>query len=345
MNPLVSILMPCHNAARYVGEAIRSILAQTWRPIELIVVNDRSTDGSADVLDSMRNDTVQVVNGSFGSAAAARNHAFTISRGAYVKFMDADDVLSARAIELQLARLAGSRSALASGEWGRFYGEDASSFRLNPESVWRDMRPAEWLIEAWTNARPMMQPGIFLLPRAIVERSGGWDESLSVLDDLDFFTRCFVQATEVRFAQGACLMYRSGIEGSLSGRKDRGGVVSAFTALMNGTSRLLGCHDDVLARQACANLMQDFIYSHYPDHKDLLALAERRVREWGGSTLSPTGSPAFDLVRSLVGWKVAQRVRNAYRDAGRRIKGERVASSILDMAGGSSTGVARSPSL
>ncbi|QJE94285.1 glycosyltransferase family 2 protein [Luteolibacter luteus] len=305
----VSICIPCHNAAAYVAAALDSVLAQTWPSIEIIVVNDGSTDDSAAILDRYLPKGVRVIHERMGSAAKARNRAAAEATGDFIKFFDADDLLSPAHIELQMKRLAGRCDAIAVSEWGRFYDDDPSTFRPNPQSVWRDMEGTEWLVEALHDARPMMQPGMFLIPRAILEASGGWDEELSLIDDFEFFSRTLSHAKESLFTPGAVLYYRSGISGSLSGRKSRKAVESAYHSLLRGTGHLLSRRSDKAARLSCANVLQDFIYTYYPEHADLRATLQDRIAELGGSNLSPDGPPRFQQLRKLVGWRLARRVQ------------------------------------
>ncbi|WP_035614032.1 glycosyltransferase family A protein [Haloferula sp. BvORR071] len=306
----VSICMPCHNAAAYVAAALDSVLAQTWSSIEIIVVNDGSTDDSGAILDGYVPKGVRVIHERLGSASKARNRAAAAATGDYIKFFDADDLLSPRHIELQMERLAGRRDAIAISEWGRFYHDDPATFREDRQSVRRDMDAGDWLVEALRDARPMMQPGMFLIPRAVYEASGGWDEELSLIDDFEFFCRVLCRAEEILFTPGATLLYRSGLDGSLSGRKSRKAVESAYHSLLRGTGHLIARRSDQAARVACANMLQDFIYTYYPEHADLRAAIAKRVAELGGSDLSPDGPPRFLKLRRLIGWKAARRVQN-----------------------------------
>jgi glycosyltransferase involved in cell wall biosynthesis len=309
MIPLVSILVPCHNAEKFVAASIRSALEQTWQCKEIIVVDDDSTDSSWKILEHLTQPGIKTFRHQKGNASATRNRAFQESTGEFIKFFDADDLLEPKTIELQMARLAGSTTAVASAEWGRFYGDDISTFRLNPQSVWRDMNPLDWLVESWMDAHSMMQPGLFLMPRSVIEQSGLWDERLSLIDDCEFFARVLCHASEVRFTPGARLYYRSGIDGSLSGRKSRRAVESAFHSLLDGTAHLLARRQDRKAKLACANLLQDFIYTYYPGHTDLRRRMEERIKELGGSNLPPSGPPRFEQLRKLTGWKLARRVQ------------------------------------
>jgi glycosyltransferase involved in cell wall biosynthesis len=318
--PLVSILIPCYNAAPFVGAALDSALAQTWKNIEVIAVDDGSTDSSLSVLDGYKAAGVQVIGTEppLRSASKSRNLAFETCCGDYVKFLDADDVIHPAMIERQLSVLDGSDEDVASSEWGRFYDDDITAFRSNPESVWRDMDAREWLVEAWRDARPMMQVGMFLLSRRLLERAGGWDEELTLIDDFEFFARVLSHADRVRFTPDCPLYYRSGIQGSLSGRKSRAAVESAFHSLVRGTQHLLRVRDDANARLSCANVFQDFIYTYYPDHADLRAQVQARIKQLGGSDLPPDGPPRFHTLRRFTGWRMARRVQRYFAEPHRQ---------------------------
>ncbi len=309
--PLVSICIPCHDAAPYIGAAIHSILSQSWRRLEIIIVDDKSNDDSADIAKGFKDPRIRIIEASCGSAAKSRNMAFSASLGEWIKFFDADDLLHPHAIENQLLRLQGRVDAIASSGWGRFYNNDIDTFGLSFQSVWRDLPSLDWLVEAWREAEPMMQPGMFLMHRSLLELAGGWDESLSLTDDFEFFARLISHSADVLFTDDATLYYRSGLVGSLSSQTSRTAAVSAFNSLIRGTGHLLRCRSDAAARLSCANIMQQFIYTFYPAHPDLRATIGARISQLGGSDLSPSGGPWFHRIRRLVGWKAARRLQRA----------------------------------
>lgn len=102
--PLVSILINNYNYADYLTEAIDSALQQTYAPIEVIVVDDGSTDGSAQVLDAYA-DRVQVIRKANGGQASAFNAGFAASRGEIICFLDADDWFTPHKVERIVAIL------------------------------------------------------------------------------------------------------------------------------------------------------------------------------------------------------------------------------------------------
>jgi len=309
--PLVSVCMPCQNAEKYVGEAVESVLNQTYKNIELIVVNDCSTDRSGEVLERCKGRGVKVITERCGSASKARNRAFREARGGYIKFFDADDLLSPEMIERQVARLSDGQDAVAMSEWGRFYNDDIKTFQPNPQSVWRDMKGVDWLVEAVRDGQPMMQAGMFLIPKSLAERAGPWNEELTLIDDFEYFCRLFCKAEEVLFVPSTTLFYRSGIRDSLSAQQNRKARESQCESILLGTAHILRRRSDWDAKLACANVCQHLIHSLYPKHPDLRKQLQIRVIECGGAKIEPTGGRYFHLLKPWLGWKIARRLQRA----------------------------------
>ena len=87
--PLVSVLIPCYNAGRWVAQALDSVLAQTWPALEIIVVNDGSTDNSREVLRAYEPRNVKVIDQDNRGQTAALNRALAAASGAFVQYLDA----------------------------------------------------------------------------------------------------------------------------------------------------------------------------------------------------------------------------------------------------------------
>ena len=122
MEPLVSILIPAFNAEAWIAATIKSALAQTWPRKEIIVVDDGSKDETLRVVRGFEGGLVKVATQPNQGAAAARNKALSLSRGEYVQWLDADDLLNRDKISKQLGLLksCGSKKTLASCGWGYF---------------------------------------------------------------------------------------------------------------------------------------------------------------------------------------------------------------------------------
>src|SRR5215211_2892046 len=101
---LTSIVIPCYNAARYLAETLESAFTQTYTPTEIIVVDDGSTDGSVELIQTYGN-RVRAEYGPNRGASAARNQGTALARGEFIQYLDADDLLTHDAIEKRVAGL------------------------------------------------------------------------------------------------------------------------------------------------------------------------------------------------------------------------------------------------
>jgi len=102
-NPLVSVIIPVYNGEKYLVEAIESVLAQSYRPFELIVVDDGSTDGSAAIVHRYK-DINYIYHPNMG-VSIARNTGLAAARGAFIAFLDADDMWTPQKLQIQVGYL------------------------------------------------------------------------------------------------------------------------------------------------------------------------------------------------------------------------------------------------
>ncbi|HEY9692534.1 MAG TPA: glycosyltransferase family 2 protein [Oculatellaceae cyanobacterium] len=303
---LVSILIPVYNSEKWLAETLASAISQSWQNKEIIVVNDGSTDNSLAIALSFESSIVKVIHQENRGASAARNRALQEAQGDFIQYLDADDLLAADKIERQVEILSKEEnfSCVAAGEWGRFFNSPTEASFI-PELFWQDMSPVDWFISCWGEGG-MMQPAVWLIPRAIAQVAGYWNETLTLNDDGEYFCRVILASQGVKFCHGAKSYYRSGVEHSLSSSISRKAWESAFTACELCSNHLLAKEDSPRTRQACANAYQRIVYDVYPDLVDLAQQAEAKVRSHGGSNMLTPGGFVFQLLSKVVGWKQAK---------------------------------------
>src|SRR6516162_381108 len=117
MDPLVSILIPAYNAGEALAETVESALAQTWPNKEIIVVDDGSKDSTLSIARQFASRGVTVITQKNQGAAATRNNALAASRGDFIQWLDADDLLVPEKITKQMQALeqCGNKRMLLSG--------------------------------------------------------------------------------------------------------------------------------------------------------------------------------------------------------------------------------------
>lgn len=321
MIPLVSILVPAFDAAPWIGETLASALAQTHPRCEIIVIDDGSRDNTlavARAIAARHPGRIRVESQANAGASAARNHALRLSRGDFIQYLDADDLLSPRKIELQLARLAAAPAgALATCRWGRFETDPAAA-RFVDDAVYRDFFPLAWLL-LHVGAGAMMHPAAWLLPRSLADRVGPWDESLSLNDDGEYFARVVLaSACLASVASPDCTTYyRSGLADSLSRRRSLRALASLRRSVELTDSHLAtfaastGAHAATV-RAARADYWQRLAYELYPDNPAGTRDALRRARALGGSRLPAPMGGRLRLAARLLGWRAAYRLARLF---------------------------------
>jgi glycosyltransferase involved in cell wall biosynthesis len=308
---MVSILIPAYNAQDWIADTLRSALAQTWEAKEIIVVDDGSTDHTLAIARRFESAGVRVFTQKNQGAAVARNAAFAHSRGDYIQWLDADDLLAPDKIEQQL-RLLGPEAdqhILLSGTYGRFqYRYYRAAFI--PTRLWRDHTPIEWLL-CKLSGNVFMQTGTWLVSRSLTEAAGPWNTELLGDDDGEYFCRVIRQSRQIRFAPSAKLYYRAPRIGTLSyvGRS-RKKLDAHWKSMQLHISHIRQMEESERVRRACLTYLQSCLIYFYPERLDILREMEATAESLGGKLESPMLSWKYSWIRAVFGWQLAKRARS-----------------------------------
>ncbi|WP_407525576.1 glycosyltransferase [Lacibacter sp. MH-610] len=315
--PLISIITPCYNAAPFLKEAMDSVLSQTYPHFEWVLVNDGSTDATEAIIHSSNDARIRYYKQENKGQCAASNFGLSKATGDYIKFFDADDVMNAQHLEAQLKKLNGRTDALASCAWGRFYDGNPASAQFIPETVWEDLESLTWIRKALSQQYDMMGAWVWLIPKGVLEKTGGWDASLSLNNDFEFSIRLLLAVKEVLFTEDAKMYYRSG-NASLSQRPSEKAFAAAIRSTDMGCAYLLQRDHSPLMKQLCANRYQEWLYRIYPDAPLLQQEVEQKIKLLGGSNRSMDGGKVFQLLSSIFGWKKAKQLQRWLKQRGYR---------------------------
>lgn len=307
MGFLVSIIIPCHNAAPWLAETLESALGQRWPTKEIILVDDGSTDDSLVIARSYEPRGVRVHTQPNRGASAARNAGLREARGDLIQFLDADDLLTPEKIASQVVLL--ERRGLeyvASCRWGRFE-HDPQAVRYIDDAVFRDFAPMDFLLLHASENR-MMHPGAWLVPHDIARQAGPWNETLSLNDDGEYFARVVLISNGIVYSADGASLYRSQLPHSLSNRRNRRALDSLARSVELVARHLQAAEDSPRVRHALADYWQRLAYDLYPAAPDLCRQAVVSARGFGGSSLKPAMGKRQRLLARFVGWKLSRRL-------------------------------------
>lgn len=300
--PKVSILIPCYNAEKYVGETLESVFRQTWPNIEVVVVDDGSTDSSAEVIRSFARPQLQLIQQTNRGQTAALNVCCSRATGNFVQYLDADDLIEPDKIAIQIKRLIEAPGCIASAEWGRFY-QTPQETQFREEAISRDLNPIDWLT---LSPSGVIFPALWLIPMPTVRIIGPWLEDLTLCNDSEYFTRALMASKRVLFCAGARCHYRSGLPGSLSGIKTPQGIASQFKVLDLCESYVRAVEDSERVQCSFAQAWQYLAHGVYPYDKHVAERALERATALHPIRIRPGGGARFRVLSRLIGWRAAR---------------------------------------
>jgi glycosyltransferase involved in cell wall biosynthesis len=304
MPELVSVLIPAYNAERWLAATIRSALAQTWRRIEVIVVDDGSRDGTLAVAKAWESRSVKVVTQPNMGAPAARNRALEIAQGSYIQWLDSDDLLDPEKISAQMrvAREVADRRVLLSCPFGTFYYRPEKAV-FTPTLLWRDVTPIDYFLTRFTE-NSCFQTDAWLVSRELTEAAGPWTDMRSPDDDGEYFCRVAMNSAGVKFVKDARTYYRVGDASSLNNARSEKTVSALFASKVKCIEYLLEMEDSPRSRAACVQLLQSWMGDLYR-WKHVRAEAQQLATKLGGTLRPPTLKWKYRPAQWLFGYDVA----------------------------------------
>lgn len=212
MGPLVSILIPCYNAERWIAQAIESALDQTWESKEVIVVDDGSSDSSLDIIRKF-DGKIQWETGRNQGGGVARNRLLELSRGDWLQYLDADDYLLPEKIRQQMVFLAerGDTDVLFGPATLEYYSESEARRELLPIPEPHD----PWvLLASWG----LPQTGAPLWRKKAILDVGGWKRDQPCCQEHELYLRLLSGGARFTYCPTNGAIYRQWSEGTVCKR-------------------------------------------------------------------------------------------------------------------------------
>lgn len=213
-DPVVSVIVPCYGQARFLRENIASLMRQSLRSWEAIIVDDGSPDDTAQVAASLvaADGRVRYLKKANGGLASARNAGLQIACGEFIQLLDADDGIEPRKLELQSSFLREHGTVdLVFGD-ACYFDDTEPVRRFSNGLATSTQRLGNELRERASSSGPMMlrllRNNLFpvcapLLRRGLIDRVGGFNEGLRRLEDWEYWIRCAAQGLQAHYLEVA----------------------------------------------------------------------------------------------------------------------------------------------
>ena len=236
--PEVTVIMPVYNTLEYLGAAIDSILGQTLADIELIAVDDGSTDGCADLLKSRasQDPRLQVISQPNRGQGAARNAALKHATGRYIYFMDSDDILASEALEKCVSLCDRDDLDLLLFDADTFGDEGMPGFRYDREGVIEEERiwtGPSLLFEELEKRVFYVSPCLFVIRKDLLDGFGGFPEG-SIHEDNVLAMHLMLHASRTEYTSQKYFSRRVRPDSTMTrrfGRRNVDGYVTACTEI------------------------------------------------------------------------------------------------------------------
>jgi len=190
----VSVIIPVYNAERFLLEAVESVRRQDYQPMEIIIVDDESTDSSAALISNLGDD-IRFFSQEHQGPSIARNQGLTMARGNVIAFLDADDIWPLGRLRLQITRLQEDPNLEVVMGRTQYFGL-LSVLRVKIR------------FEGPDNTAIIMSLGSALIRKSTFEKVGDLDESLPSHEDLDWFLRAREKGVSMLILKQITLQYR-----------------------------------------------------------------------------------------------------------------------------------------
>jgi glycosyltransferase involved in cell wall biosynthesis len=312
MESLVSILIPVFNAENWIEETIKSALDQEWKNIEIIIINDGSTDRTKQILSTYdKYKQIKIFHYNNEGVCSARNRALSKAKGDYIQWLDADDILDKRKIieQMRILKNYSDPKILCSSAFGLFY-FDVDDSKIVNNDLCSDLNPVDWLSTKLGNYnKNWVADSTWLVSRYLSIKAGPWNTSLIRDNDGEYFCRVVSNCTKVIFVKEAISYYRIGIPTSISQAKSDKALASLIFSSQLCIEHLLSIENSPRTRYSCTKLLEQQLYKCYPEYPHLIDRIHGIAKDLGQADIEPSESINFQLLRKIVGWKNAKALK------------------------------------
>jgi glycosyltransferase involved in cell wall biosynthesis len=247
--PLVSVIIPSYNSKVYLKDAVTCAVNQNYEPIEIIVIDDGSTDGTSDLFSEFENQNVRCFRIENGGASNARNYGLEKASGDYIQFLDADDIIADSKIEKQVQLMQLNDTDISYTPWIYFKESPSDGYQTQFKFMHINhsiMRTGKELMISYGMDNWFIPTVAWLVKRDLIEKAGYWNPVKCPNDDGEYFSRILFWTKKVVCCNENLAYYRLTSSDSLSKLNSSIKIDASYNSFRQIMALLLTCSDNRL---------------------------------------------------------------------------------------------------
>ncbi len=316
---LVSVIIPVYNGEKTIRRCVDSVLHQTWNNFEIIIVNDGSTDETAEILQNEYSidKRIKIIHQSQSGSPVAKNVGMKNATGDFFQFLDCDDYISADKFENQIRIIGRFKSTLV---WCSSHKNSISNKAvykvIDKKKLYSIDNPFEFLLSlnGIDGHISMIQPNAFLVSKEIIRKAGIWNEELSKSpdDDSEFFSRIILNSDKIAFDDLSCNYY-SCQENSLSNQINSVYAEGALKTVKYKFENILTVKNTVAIRKLYRKHLSIVAYLYGHLNGEVLNEAFKLIQSLGFRRFSFVGGCVFRIISTSTSFKTALIFQNYFK--------------------------------
>lgn len=300
-NILISIIIPVYNAEHFIFETLSSCLDQSYSNIEVIIVNDGSTDSSEQVVSQFKDQRIQYYKINNIGVCGARNYGIQKAQGGLIQFLDADDALDKdKLYEQVLLFQEHGDEYIYSSRMGQINNKIRS---IQPAySLYeKDFTPQDYFETVLNQFGKYLTTGIWLIPSKLARSSGGWDTNIVANNDGEYFMRIILNSKGIIYSKKSIFFYRRDNVFSISKKRNQKTCEGFLNSYISYAKHFLIFFGPITGKVLAWKALSTYYCRFYGAYYDLSKSCLLEINRIGYSKPHAHGGHTFLKVAKYIG--------------------------------------------
>lgn len=307
--PLVSIIIPIYNSEIYIADTVLSCIYQSYENIEIILVNDGSTDKTEEEIFKLTDNRIKYFKIQNIGACEARNFGISKAKGQLYQFLDHDDLIEKDKLMHQVKCYEkNGDNYIYSGTMGSV-SDEIRTIDEGYELYQKDFSASQYYETKLNQFAKDITTGAWLVPLKLVKSTNGWDSNAGLNDDGEYFMRIILNSAGIIFCKEAVFYFRRDVPNSLSKQFNSKDVyIKWLFSYQSYVKHFLQKFENPIAKQLSWKALSVYYIGSYPYYPDLLEQCKAQMNELGYKHPFATGGKGFLIVAKILGVEIALRL-------------------------------------